>query len=74
MPATSAPEHSSTDFDKDRIKRLRVALGMTQLQFADALDCRQYSVNRWENGHQQVKSARIIRELLKLEGQVAAGA
>ena len=36
--------------DKEKIKQLRLSLGMTQEQFAVALGCTTSTVVRWESG------------------------
>lgn len=51
------------------IKRNRVRIGMTQVQFAKALSVSFASVNRWENGH----SVPLPDRMKKMRALFAAG-
>jgi len=52
------------------IKEARLALGLTQKEFADAIGVSVCAVNRWENAHTHPSQLAInsINELLKKKG------
>jgi len=37
-------------WDKDNVKQLRLALKLTQVEFAELLGCRQQTISEWEQG------------------------
>src|SRR5262249_19410671 len=54
---------------KDKVKRLRKQLGMTQQQLADTLGVTQTSVGRWEIGMHQIEepTARLLKLLVQMK-------
>jgi DNA-binding transcriptional regulator YiaG len=60
------------EFTPDRVKSIRVALGLTQQDFADKLGVNINMVSRWEAGARPTKGP-VLRALLSAEAE-AAGA
>jgi len=61
-------------FDPGRVKRLRLALGLTQVAFAEKVGVRQSTVACWETGQRTPDSAWIVARLLELEREAEAAA
>lgn len=57
-------------FNRHQIRKIRIALAMTQQEFADYLDVGEAAVPRWENGY--YKPNKYALEKLK-KAAVAAG-
>lgn len=74
MPATSAPDQPSLDFDSDRIRRIRIELEETVEQFAERIGSDPNTISAYESGKRRPKAARIIKALLKAEAAAGAAA
>lgn len=61
---------NAKNWGKDRVRRLRKRLGLTQEQFAQRVGVTFVTVNRWEAGHSAPRGL-SLRELDRLD-QVAA--
>lgn len=46
----SKTENKIMGWDKDSVKALRLRLGLTQIEFAKKLGCRQQTISEWEQG------------------------
>ena len=70
--ATNPPELPSTDFDAPRVKRIRGALGLSQVDFAVSVGVHFNSVVRWETGKTKPTRADVIHRLLLAEQRALA--
>lgn len=43
-----------------RLRRLRIAVGMTQQQLAEAVDVRYQQVQKYETGHNRISASRLV--------------
>ena len=59
------------DFTSDRVKRIRVALGITQAEFGKLLGVVENMVSRYERGETTPTQARVLKALLEVEAEVA---
>ena len=57
-------------FTPYRVKRLRLALKLTQEQFAAKLGCTLFTITRWESGHTAPRAGPLVGRLLELEREV----
>lgn len=57
-------------WDAERVRRLRVRLGLTQRELANELGVRQQTVSEWETGAYQPRgaSARLLRLVAERAG------
>lgn len=58
------------EFSPIRVKRIRVALGETQAQFADRLSVSPDMVHRWETGKAEPMRGPVLKALLDAEAAV----
>lgn len=70
MSMTTAP---SMEFSADRVKRIRVQLGISQADFAQKLGVDSNIVNRWEKGKSTPTHARVLKALLDAEREAFGG-
>lgn len=54
-------------WDQRRIRRLRVALGLSQERFAQRIGVTAATVSRWERGRTRPRSEALLRLLEELE-------
>ena len=60
----------SFEFTPNRVKRIRVALGETQAEFADRLSVSPDMVHRWETGKAEPMRGPVLKALLDAEAAV----
>lgn len=54
------------EFDKDQLKKVRVAVGLSQFELADKVEVSRYTVVKWENGKAVPTLAQINKAAEKL--------
>lgn len=59
------------DFPPARVKAIRVALGLTQAQFARRIGCTTQMVSFWERNVHKPMSGPIMKALLQAEREAA---
>lgn len=62
----------SLDFSPERVKGIRVALGLTQQGFADKLGVGINMVSRWERGEAEPTRGPVLKALLDAEVEARA--
>jgi len=67
---TSAP---SLEFDAERVKRIRVMLGLSQQEFAAKLGVNINMINRWEQARAVPMRAPVLKALLDAEREAFGG-
>ena len=60
------------DFTPNRIKRIRVALGLTYPEFGERVGVSKNTPGRWERGESIPTQARVLKALLEAEEQAVA--
>lgn len=68
MPATLP----SLEFGPDRIKRIRVSLGLSQAAFSERLGVSKAVISYWETGKYPPKAGRTLKALLDAEAEVTS--
>lgn len=62
------------DFTPERVKRIRVLLGLSQQDFADKLGINVNMVTRYETGKAEPMRGPVLKALLDAEGEVNSAA
>ena len=65
-------EALSLDFSPERVKGIRVGLGLTQGDFAKKLGVAINMVSRWERGEAEPTRGPVLKALLDAEREAAA--
>ena len=60
------------EFTPERIKRLRIGMGMTQGQLGDLLGVGKNTISAWETGRNRAVKGPIVKALLDAEAELRA--
>lgn len=61
------------EFSPQRVKEIRIRLGLTVAEFAERLGVNPNTVTRWENGHNPPRRGPQVKALLDAEAEASNG-